>query len=99
MVSRLCEPIDGLDSAQVASCLGELLIVAWSMRGTVATAGLDPSGFRSTLRGDGEGGREGEGEGGGSGERYADCQLPTVICPACAKLVSIAGATVSVLPN
>ena len=27
VVSRLCEPITGLDSAQIASCLGELLAV------------------------------------------------------------------------
>ena len=52
--------------------------------------GMDPSGFR------GGGGRGGEGEGEeGRGDRFRDCQLPTLTCPACAKLVPVAGATVS----
>lgn len=58
--------------------------------------GMDPSGFRAVSRGEGEG--KGEGGMGGSGERYADCQLPTVTCLSCAKLVAVAGATVSGSP-
>ena len=41
-------------------------------------------------RGEGEGGREGAAE-----DKFRDCVLPTVTCPACAKVVAVAGATVS----
>ena len=55
-------------------------------------AGLDPSGFRVSTAGEGDGDREGERQG---RERYSDCKLPTTVCPACSKLVAVAGATVS----
>ena len=91
MVSRLCEPIDGLDSAQIALCLGSCVCACACASDCVCVCtGMDPSGFRGGVKGEGEGevreGRE---------ESYADCQLPSLTCPSCAKLVSVAGATVS----
>ena len=54
------------------------------------SAGLDPTGFR-------QGGREEEGgrEGASNEDKYKDCAMPTIVCPSCAKVVTVAGATVN----
>lgn len=54
--------------------------------------GMDPSGFRSVMKGDGgEEGRRGD-----DNDKFIDCQLPCVICPSCSIQVQVSGATVSI---
>ncbi len=82
VVSRLCEPIEGLGAASIAEFLG-----------------LDPSGYRSTVRSEDVDEGAGDGEGCVKVDPFEGVALPLVTCQQCEKSVEVQGFKVSLLNN